>query len=54
MFWDVRRFNILTRNFYQPYQSWNNVNYIFTNNDKPAVFKIIDKNNPNEKPKKYN
>ncbi|MBK8944637.1 MAG: T9SS type A sorting domain-containing protein [Ignavibacteriae bacterium] len=51
MYWDVRRFNILTRNFYQPYQSWNNGSYIFTNNDKPAIFKIIDKNNPNEKPR---
>ncbi|MFZ1290911.1 MAG: T9SS type A sorting domain-containing protein [Melioribacteraceae bacterium] len=49
MYWDVRRFRINTRNFYQPYYNWNNNNY--PNNDKPAVFKIIDKNNPNEKPR---
>ncbi len=51
MYWDVRRFNISTRNFYNPYQSWNGGTYVFSNNDKPAVFKIIDKNNPNEKPR---
>jgi len=51
IYWDVRRFNIHTRNFYQPYSRRINSNYVYPNNDKPAVFKIIDKNNPNEKPR---
>ena len=50
MYWDVRRFRIHTRNFYNPYSRWNNPNY-FPNNDNPAEFKIIDKNNPTAKPR---
>ncbi|MDX1699610.1 MAG: T9SS type A sorting domain-containing protein [Melioribacteraceae bacterium] len=53
MFWDVRRFRIHTRNFYNPYSHWNNSDY-FPNNDNPAVFKIIDKNHPDEKPRNIN
>ena len=44
MYWDVRRFRIETRNFYTPYEHWNNGNYVFPNNDSPANIKIIDKN----------
>lgn len=47
MYWDVRRFRINTKNFYQPYS----YNHLYPNNDNPAIFKIIDKNNPTEKPR---
>lgn len=50
MYWDVRRFRINTRNFYQPYNYWNNGN-TYPNNDNSAVFKVIDRNNPGEKPR---
>ncbi len=51
MYWDVRRFRINTRNFYNPYSIYNNGSYSFPNNDSPAVIKIVDKNNPDEKPR---
>ncbi|MBI9070815.1 MAG: T9SS type A sorting domain-containing protein [Melioribacteraceae bacterium] len=51
MYWDVRRFRITTRNFYNPYARWNNGSYTYPNNDKPATFKLIDKNNKNEIPR---
>ena len=51
MYWDVRRFRINTRNFYNPYASWYNGSYSYVNNDSPAIIKIIDKNNPTEKPR---
>ena len=50
MYWDVRRFRIESRNFYRPYEGWYN-QVSFPNNDAPAVFKIIDKNNPDESPR---
>lgn len=50
MYWDVRRLRINTRNFYYPYSDYSST-LNFPNNDNPAVFKVIDKNNPDEKPR---